>query len=202
MRVASKTEELLEYVRPFRLGSGRLPTARELRTIECLASDLEKENPTPKLKDSFGRVAGMWECVFTSSQFVLGLDRIPFVRLSAAYQRVIVDAAGETGHYFNIAELSRGSAVECLCGEYASIRPSALDDARMDVQYEWFYFTWRVWRAYAGHIEFADELETGRERGDLRLPFHGRGWQSTVYLSDRLRIVRGNQGGIFVMARR
>src|SRR5215472_13319348 len=121
MQVGSKTGELLECVRSFRLGSGRLPSGAELRKIESLAWELENENPTPKLKDAFDRLAGMWECIFTTSRFVLGLDRIPFVRVSAAYQRVIVDADGRTGHYFNIAELSRGGGVKCVCGEYASI---------------------------------------------------------------------------------
>ena len=202
MTVQSKTTELLEYVRPFRIGWGRLPSVAELSRIELLASELEKENPTLALEGDFERLAGMWECIFTSSRFVLGLDRIPFVRTSAVYQRVTVDSGSKTGRYWNIAELSRGGAVKCVCGEYATIRLSEVDALRLDVQYEWFYFAVRISPAYEGHPAFADELETGRHRGCIRLPFHGLGWQSTLYLSDTLRIVRGNKGGLFVMIKR
>jgi hypothetical protein len=201
MQVGSKTGELLECVRPFRLGSGRLPSGAELRKIESLAWELENENPTPKLKDAFDRLAGMWECIFTTSRFVLCLDRIPFVRVSAAYQRVIVDADGRTGHYFHIAELSRGGGVKWVCGEYASIRPSEFDAVRLDVQYEWFYCDVRVSAPYDGHVAFAHELETGRDGGRVRLPFRASGWHSTLYLSDRLRIVQGNKSGMFVMVK-
>ena len=202
MIVESKTEELLACVRPFRLGSGRLPSTTELGRIELLAGEIAKENPTPKLERAFDRLAGMWECIFTSSRFVVGLDRIPFVRTSAVYQQVVIETGGTNGHYFNIAELSRGGAVKCVCGEYATVRPSEFDDVRLDVQYQSFYFELRVSSAYEGHVAFADGLETGRNGGHLRLPFHQRGWQSILYLSDRLRVVRGNQGGIFVMVKR
>jgi hypothetical protein len=202
MQVEARTAELLECVLPFRLGLGRLPSAPELARIELLASELERENPTPNLEGAFDRLAGMWECIFTTSRFVLGLDRIPFVRTSAAYQRVIVDPGCRTGHYFNIAELSRAGAVRCVCGEYASVRPSEVNAVRLDVQYEWFYFVLRGPTAYEGHVAFADGLEAGRHRGGVRLPFRGCGWQSTLYLSDDLRIVRGNEGGMFVMIKR
>jgi hypothetical protein len=202
MIVESKTEELLACVRPFRFGSGRLPSTAELGKIELLAGELAKENPTPKLEAALDRLAGMWECIFTSSRFVLGLNRIPFVRTSAVYQQVVIEPGGTAGHYFNIAELSRGGAVKCICGEYATIRPSQFPEARLDVQNELFYFELRVSSAYEGHVAFADGLESGRNRGHLRLPFHQRGWQSTLYLSDGLRVVRGNHGGIFVMVKR
>jgi hypothetical protein len=201
MPVMSKVEELLDFVRPFRVGSGRLPGAGELKIIESLVGELEKQNPTPVLTEAFERVAGMWECVFTSSRFVLGLDSIPLVRTSAVYQQVIVDRGGKTGHYFNIAELSRAGAVKCVCGEYANIRPSESHADRLEVQYEWFYFGMRILPAYEGHAAVADELETGRLPRHFRLPFHGYGWQSTVYLDDRLRIVHGNKGGMFVLVK-
>jgi hypothetical protein len=198
----SKREELLDYVRPFRLGSGRLPKDRELKIIESLVDDLERQNPTPLLRTAFERLAGMWECVFTSSRFVLGLNNLPLVRASAVYQQVTVHPDGNTGHYFNIAELSRGSTVKCVCGEYATIRPSESHAARLDVRYEWFYFGWRLLSPYEGHGIVADELERGQLSSRFRLPFHRRGWQSTVYLDDHLRVVKGSEGGLFVLAKR
>jgi PAP_fibrillin len=197
----SKGQELLNYLRPFRIGSGRLPQAGELKAIECLIRDLEKRNPTPEIKTAFERVAGTWECVFTNSRFVLGLDNLPFLHTSAVYQQVIVHPGKKAGHYFNIAELSCGNTVKCVCGEYAGIRPSEFHPTRLDVQYEWFYFGWRFRLPYEGHGMLADELEASRLPKHLRLPFHACGWQATSYLDDELRIVQGSQGGLFVLVK-
>jgi PAP_fibrillin len=201
LALLSKGQELLNYLRPFRIGSGRQPQPGELKELESLIGDLEKRNPTPEIKTAFERVAGTWQCVFTTSRFVLGLDNLPFLRTSAVYQQVIVHAGKKTGHYFNIAELSRGHTVKYLCGEYAGIRPSEFHPTRLDVQYEWFYFGWRFWLPYEGHEVVADELETGQLPKHLRLPFHACGWQATLYLDDELRIVQGSQGGLFVLVK-
>ena len=202
MPVLSRAQELLQYAQPFRIGSGRLPGASELKVIDSLIGNLEERNPTPVLKNAFERLTGMWECVFTSSRFVLDLDYIPFVSTSAVYQQVIVHRDAKTGHYFNIAELSHGDSVKCVCGECASIRPSESHAVRLNVQYEWFYFGWRLMSAYEGHQRVADELGADGLAKSFRLPFRGCGWQSTVYLDDHLRIVRGNKGGIFVLVKR
>jgi hypothetical protein len=196
----SKGQELLDYMRPFRIGSGRLPQSGELKSLRSLVSDLERRNPTPMLGSAFERVAGTWECVFTTSRFVLGLDNLPFLRMSAVYQQVVVHPGQKTGHYFNIAELSRGNAVRCVCGEYASIRPSEAHRTRLEVQYEWFYFGWRI-RPYEGHRMVAEQLEAGRLPNYVRLPFHACGWQSTLYLDDDLRIVEGSKCGLFVLVK-
>jgi hypothetical protein len=196
----SKGQELLDYLRPFRIGSGRLPQSEEVMALRSLVSDLQKRNPTPVLGSAFERVAGTWECVFTTSRFVLGLDNLPFLRMSAVYQQVVVHPSRKTGHYFNIAELSRGNAVRCVCGEYASIRPSESHFTRLEVQYEWFYFGWRI-RRYEGHRMVAEQLKPGKPRNSVRLLFRVWGWQSTLYLDDDLRIVEGSKGGLFVLVK-
>jgi hypothetical protein len=194
-------QELIDYVRLFRIGSGRVPGHVELKAIESLVDGLKKRNPTPVLETDFGRMAGTWECVFTTSRFVLDLDKFPFVHTSAVYQQVIVHPGKQTGHYFNVAELARGNAVKCICGECASIRPSDSHPTRMDVRYQWFYFGWRLRVAYEGHERLADELETGRLPKHIRLPFHAGGWQEILYLDDSLRIVRGSKSGLFVLVK-
>jgi hypothetical protein len=201
MPVLAEARELLECVRPFRIGSGRQPGDAELTAIESLARELEKRNPTPVLETAFERVAGMWECVFTTSRFVLGLDKFPLMRTSAVYQQVIVHPGGKTGHYFNVAELSRGAAVKFVCGECASIRPSDSHPTRMNVGYDWFYFGWRLRAAYEGHETLAEELERGRVPKHVRLPFHVAGWQEILYLDESLRIVQGSKSGLFVLVK-
>lgn len=202
MPLMSKADELLDCVRPFRIGSGRVPAAAELKVIEGLAGALKNENPSPVLGEAFDGLTGMWECIFTSSRFVMGLDSIPFVQTSAVYQRVVIDPDGRAGHYFNIAELSRGGAVKGVCGEFANVRPSKSHTDRLEVQYEWFYFGLRLFSRYEGHAAVVNELEARRLRGHIRLPFHACGWQTMLYLDDRLRVVEGNKEGLFVLVKR
>jgi hypothetical protein len=199
--VRTEVQELLDYVGPFRIGSGQMPGKEELKSIESLVACLEKRNPTPVLETAFERVAGTWECVFTTSRFVLGLDSFPFLRTSAVYQQVIVHPGQKTGRYFNIAELSRGNRVKCVCGEHAGIRPSQSHPTRMDVGYEWFYFGWRFRSPYEGHRMAGNELECGLLPKHLRLPFHACGWQEILYLDDEIRVVRGSKGGLFVLVK-
>jgi PAP fibrillin len=200
MLVNSSSQVLLDFVHPFRPGSGRFPQQSDLRTINTLIENLAVENPTPVLRTAFQQVAGLWQCVFTS-RFVLDLGRIPGLKLSGVYQSVIIDPNLNTGHYFNIAELVRGEKVKGVCGEFASICPSQFDPVRIDVQYHWFYFAFRIMARYEGYQTVAVELQRNRLARQVRLPFHRSGWQSIIYLDDRLRVLRGNHGGVFVLAK-
>jgi len=201
MLVSTYKQELLAFVRPFRLRSGRNPHERDMRRLNVLLEHLAIENPTPSLRNAFQKVAGFWECVFTTSRFVLDLDKLPGVTLSGVYQCVAADPKLCTGHYYNIAELSRGAKVRVVCGEFAAIRPSQVDPVRMDVDYEWIYFAMRILSAYEGPRKIAVDLENDRLRRRVRFPFHRSGWQSILYLDDELRVVRGSQDGLFVLVR-
>src|SRR5580700_11387931 len=106
MLVSPRKSALLAYIEPFHLGLRRQPDAKEMKRVEALISDLAGENPASDPRDSFRRIGGMWKCIFTNSRFVLGLDRLRVMRLSAAYQDVFIHADGASGHYFNIAEMS------------------------------------------------------------------------------------------------
>jgi hypothetical protein len=199
MLVSSHKQALLEFVSAFRLGSGRTPQESDLRTIDALLDRLAIENPTPVLRNAFQQVAGFWECVFTTSRFVLDLDKLPGLKLSGVYQFVAIDPDLHGGHYFNIAELSRGGKVKGVCGEFAAIRTSPIDTVRMDVDYQWIYFA--MISRYEGPRAIAVALESNRLRRRMRMRFRRSGWQSILYLDDQLRVVRGNGGGIFVLAR-
>jgi hypothetical protein len=201
MAVASRRSELLAYLEPFHVGSGRQPDSREMEHLQTLIRDLAKENPPPDIEAGFVRLAGLWKCIFTSSKFVLGLNRLRVARLSAVYQSVVVAPDGKAGHYFNIGEMSRAGRVCGACGEYASIHPSRVGPGRLDVLYQWFYVAPRVWSSYEGFKSLSDRLETGHVHRKLRLPFHKAGWQWNAYLDDQLRVVFGSEGGIFVLVR-
>jgi hypothetical protein len=198
-QVTTVKKELLDSVKPYTFGSERFPTPPELKEIERLIRLLERENPHPVLKESFGYLEGLWKCLFTSSRYVLNLNKVPLVNLSAVYQQVFINQARNAGHYLNIAELSRGPVVKMACGEYAAIKPSGSEANRIEVQYNYFYFAIRLLFAYEGCGSLVSGLENNRLRHSIRLPFHKFGWQLTVYLDDDLRIVYGNNGGIFVL---
>jgi hypothetical protein len=201
MLACSRRQALLDLIGPFQLGSGRKPRESDICTLNILLEHLALENPTPVLSTAFQQVAGLWKCVFTTSRFVLDLDRIPGLRLSGVYQVVSIDPNLNSGHYFNIAELARGEKVKCVCGEFASIRPSQFDRVSMDVEYRLFYCALRMRSEYEGHRTLAAELQCDRLRGSVRFPFRRCGFQSIVYLDDELRVVRGNEGGVFVLLR-
>jgi hypothetical protein len=201
MLVSSHKQAVLEFVDSFRLGSGRSPRESDMRALDALIERLATESPAPALRNLFQQIAGFWECVFTTSRFVLDLDKLPGLTLSGVYQSVGIDADFRGGRYFNIAELTRGGKVKGVCGECAAIRPSHVDPGRIDVEYQWFYFAIRMISEYEGPRAVAAALESNRLRHRMRIPFHRYGWQSTLYLDDELRVVRGNQGGLFVLVR-
>lgn len=202
MLTSSRQQHVLDFVEPFRVGSGKRPDASELAALDALIEELAREIAVPDLGHSIQSVGGMWECVFTTSRFVLDLDKIPGLRVSSVYQQVSVDRDGRAGDYFNIAEMSRGGRVRVVCGEHAAIRPSGVEPGQIEVQYQWFYFAIRVFRAYEGADALAKALRETRLRGEIRLPFRRSGWQKIVYVDSRLRIVRGSQGGLFVLVKR
>jgi hypothetical protein len=200
MLVSSPKQAVLEFVDSFRLGSGRSPHESDMRALDDLIERLTTESPAPALGKVFQQIAGFWECVFTSSRFVLDLDKLPGLTLSGVYQSVAIDDE-LSGHYFNIAELTRGGKVKSVCGEVADIRPSPVGPGRIDVEYQWFYFAMRIISEYEGPRAIAAALESNRLRRRMRIPFHRSGWQSILYLDNELRVVRGNQGGLFVLVR-
>jgi hypothetical protein len=201
MLVSSHKQAVLEFVDSFRLGSRRSPRESDLRALDALIERLAADSPTPAFRNLFQQIPGFWECVFTTSRFVLDLDKLPGLTLSGVYQSVAIDADLRSGHYFNIAELTRGGKVKSVCGEFAAIRPSQVDPVRIDVEYQWIYFAMRMILEYEGPRAVAAGLESNRLRRRMRIPFHRSGWQSILYLDDELRVVRGNQGGLFVLVR-
>jgi hypothetical protein len=201
MPVTSKRTELLDFIEPFPVGSGRMPDSNGMEHLKTLIDNLTTENPAPNIGAAFPQLAGLWRCLFTNSRFVLGLNGVRIAQLSAVYQYVVIDAAERTGHYFNIAEMSRNNKVRAACGEYAMIRPSGSEPDRLEVEYQWFYTAIRIWSPYEGARCLAGRLETGHVPRKIRLTFHKTGWQRHVYIDEDMRIVYGSEGGIFVLVR-
>ncbi len=124
-----RRRELLTWLEPFHVGSGRQPAAEEMNQVRTLIRALATENPIPNVAAAFSCIAGMWKCIFTTSRFVLGLDHLRIARLSAVYQNVVVHPGGQTGHYFNIAEMSRGGRSEPYAVNMRAFSHPALNPA-------------------------------------------------------------------------
>jgi hypothetical protein len=173
----------------------------ERARIEEAVHALERESPRPRVRELFHLLDGDWRCLFTDSPHVLGLRRVPLLRLGSVHQRIVVGSGHAEGGSFNIGELTRGSAVKVACGEYARLRPSADHEDRVDLEYAYFYAAHRILTPYEGTRALAESLVAGTLRGSLRLPFRKPGWQRYVHLDRRLRVLYGNNGGLFVLVR-
>lgn len=194
---------LMQFIKPFQFGSAKFPTAQERIFIEVLVDELARDNPNPVVKESIDMANGTWQCLYTSSRHVLDLDKMPGLSLSGVYQKLQMDPESGKGYYFNIGELSRGGKVRMVCGEYARVAPSPspCKASCMDVRYEYLYFAPRVLGGYEGRARLSERLEENRLARSFRLPFRKAGWQSFLYLDHSLRVVRGNSGGLFVLAK-
>jgi hypothetical protein len=141
--------------------------------------------------------AACWAFGWTPNppSFVLGLDRLRVVRLSAAYQDVFIHADGASGHYFNVAEMSAGawSAPHTVNMQVFSYRTLCLVDWTCSAvgSISWF--------ERGGHTKATRSYPTVLKLAAFRLSFHKEGWQSILYPDDDLRIVRANEGGLFIL---
>lgn len=196
----SMKQQLLDFVTPFSFGSERTLTHYDRNMLDELVRALVQQAPELDLTESFSLLEGTWTCVYTNSRYVLGLNKMPFVNLSGVYQKVYIEH-DNAGHYFNIGELSHSSSVRLACGEYAYIHASPTEPGRIDVQYRYFYFAMRLLSTYEGHENLASGLEVNRLRRSFRLPFNKSGWQTVVYLDNDMRIVYGNEGGVFILTK-
>jgi len=201
MPMSSSKSELLSHLEAFHISTKRQPCSKEMERIQRLIRNLTETSPAPDLHKGLPCLAGLWKCIFTSSRFVLGLNRLRVAQLSDVYQYVAVETNGQSGHYFNIGEMSRGGKVRGACGEYALIRASSTERGQLHVEYKWFYTAFRVWLKYEGASRLAGSLEAGRVAWQIRLPFNKTGWQQTAYLDEDLRVVFGSEGGIFILIR-
>jgi hypothetical protein len=193
-------EDLVALASRFSFERGEVDAEARAR-IEEAVQTLAREHPPPPVRERFHLLDGDWRCLFTDSRHVLGLNGVPLLRLRSVCQRVVVNVGGAEGGSFNIGELTRGPTVRLVCGEHARLRPSADHEDRVDLEYTSFYFAPRPFRPYEGARALGDALAAGTLRGSFRLPFRKPGWQRYVYLDRRLRVLYGNNGGLFVLAR-
>jgi hypothetical protein len=189
--------ELLEAIAA--TNRGILADEADRLAIQSLATRLEGFNPTPQPLAAQDKLTGIWRLLYTTSQELLGIDRLPLYKLGQIYQCVYLDEA----RIYNIAEVLGLPYLNGLVAVAA--RFEAVSEKRVNVGFERGVFGLQTALGYQGPQAFIQKLQT-QDKFPLwqGLDFQinrdrQSGWLEVTYLDDDLRIGRGNQGSLFVL---
>lgn len=177
---------------------GLLATPSDRQAIFAAAAQLEENNPTPRPLESPEKLGGDWRLLYTSSQALLGLDRFPLAKLGQIYQCIRPQRAA----VYNIAELYGLPWLESVVSVVARFEP--LTEQRVRVLFERSIVGLRGLINYSSPQDYVAQIESGRKflALDFGLNREGQGgWLEITYLDNDLRISRGNEGSLFVLAK-
>ncbi len=181
---------------------GILATSIDRQAILAAITELEFRNPHPRpLTTAIDLLAGNWQLLYTSSQSLLGIDKFPLVKLGAIYQCI----RPTTSTIYNIAEIS--SIIPGLNGIVAiAANFTPTSESRVDVQFNRSLIGLQKLLDYSTPDLLINAIETGQKFTAIDLPITrqaGRepAWLEITYLDETLRISRGNEGSVFVLAR-
>ncbi|MEO1401429.1 MAG: PAP/fibrillin family protein [Cyanobacteria bacterium J06635_1] len=189
--------ELLDAIAP--TNRGILASKPENQAILSAVARLEDRNPTPNPLEATKLLDGNWRLLYTTSTELLGIDRVPLVKLGNIYQCVRL---AET-RIFNIAEVATLPYLEGLVSVAA--RFEAVSDQRVNVNFERAIFGLQRLLGYKSPNSFIKVLETPQKFNLLQgIDFeiqreNQSGWLEVTYLDKDMRIGRGNQGSVFVL---
>ncbi|MEO0537354.1 MAG: PAP/fibrillin family protein [Cyanobacteria bacterium P01_A01_bin.123] len=180
---------------------GLLATQTDKTAILAAIAQVEARNPTPNPLDAPDLLEGDWLLLYTSSQELLGIDRFPVVKLGQIYQCIRV---AETKVY-NIAEVTGLPLLEGLVSVAARFEP--VNAQRVDVRFERGVVGLQRLVGYQSPSQLIRQIQT-----NPKLPFYKafdfqinsdrqQGWLEITYLDEDMRIGRGNQGSVFVLAK-
>jgi PAP_fibrillin len=190
--------ELLEAIAPF--NRGLLASDTDRRAIAAAAARLETRNPTPQPLAAPTLLEGDWRLLYTTSQELLGIDRVPLAKLGQIYQCIRLAER----RIFNIAEV-QGPLLAGLVA--VSARFEAVSERRVQVGFERGVLGLQPLLGYRTPSQFIHTLETTAKlplwQGiDFRInQTRQQGWLEITYLDSDMRIGRGNEGNLFVLDR-
>ena len=177
---------------------GLLATETEKQAILSTIARLEDSNPTPHPLESNHLVNGDWRLLYTTSTELLKIDRIPFYKLGQIYQCIRV----ETQRVYNIAEIYGLPFLEALVGVAAKFEP--VSNRRVNVNFERSIIGLQSLIGYQSPSNFIQQIEAGNKFTAIDFKIENneqKGWLDITYIDNNLRIGRGNQGSIFVLAK-
>lgn len=189
--------ELLETIAP--LNRGIRATAADRLAVDALAVRLEERNPTPNPLAATDRLGGDWRLLYTTSQELLNIDRLPLASLGPIYQCIRLTE----NRIYNIAEVIGPPLLSGLVTVAARLEP--VSDRRVNVRFERGIFGLQSLLAYQSPRQFISVLETTPHLPWIKgIDFtinaeRQAGWLEVTYLDDDLRIGRGNQGNLFIL---
>ncbi|NCJ07751.1 fibrillin [Synechococcales cyanobacterium C] len=187
--------ELLEVIAG--TNRGLLAGDRDRTAILAAIAQLEDRNPTQRPLESEW-LEGDWRLLYTSSQDLLGLGRLPGVRLGQIYQCVRLDEA----KIYNIAELEGIPGLESIVSVAARITPQS--EQRVQVRFERSVIGLQRLLPYRSPGGLIATLQSGNPRFALDFTIDAQrqqGWLDITYLDANLRLGRGNEGSVFVLAK-
>jgi hypothetical protein len=177
---------------------GLLATATDQQAILAAIVQVEEDNPTPHPTAASDLLSGDWQLLYTTSRGILGIDGLPFLKLGQVYQCLRPQSA----QLYNIAEVYGLPYLEGIVSVVASFQP--VSERRVTVKFERSVVGWQRLIGYQTPAQFIQQLESGRRllAIDLKIPSREQlGWLDITYLDDDLRIGRGNEGNVFVLAK-
>lgn len=177
---------------------GKTATDDQKAAIAIAVARLEDHNPTPRPTEAVDLLAGDWRLLYTTNQELLGLDRLPLTQTREIYQCIRT----EGNRIYNIAEISSLPGLSGLVSVVA--RFEVVSERRVNVIFERAIAGLQSPMRYQSPQDFIQRIEAGQKFFGLDLnltPRDRAGWLDITYLDQELRIGRGNEGSIFVLAR-
>lgn len=181
-------------------GRNRGLRATEMDRINILTAveHLEDLNPNPQPLDNPSLLDGNWRLLYTTSRNLLGLDRFPLIDLGEIYQCIRTTEA----KLYNIAEFVGLPFLDSLVVVVASFMP--VSERRVEVKFERTIIGLQKIIGYQNPNQLIQELELEKRflAVDFGLPKReSLGWLEITYLDEDLRIGRGSEGSVFILAK-
>ena len=192
----TKKSELLEAI----AGKNRGLLASEIDNVRVLSAiqQLEDQNPTPRPLEAKDLLEGNWRLLYTTSRDILGIDRFPLFNLGQIYQCIRTAEA----KLYNIAEIVGVPFLEGLVCVSANFEP--VSERRVNVKFDRSIVGLQRFFSYQSPDKFVKDIETGKKFLPLDFSLANRerpGWLDITYLDEDMRIGRGNQRNVFVLAK-
>ena len=177
---------------------GLLATESEKQAILGAIAQLEERNPTPRPIEASELLNGDWRLLYTTSSGLLNIDRFPLLKLGQIYQSIRV----KTSTVYNIAEIYGLPYLEGLVSVAAEFEP--LSEKRVQVKFKRSILGLQRLLSYQSPASFIDQIESNHKFTAISFAIDSReqqGWLDITYLDNDLRIGRGNEGSVFVLAK-
>jgi hypothetical protein len=177
---------------------GLLASEQDKQAILIAIAQLEDRNPTPRPVEAGDLLDGNWRLLYTTSKGLLNIDQLPLLKLGQIYQCIRV----KTGSVYNIAEVYGLPFLEGLVSVAAKFEP--VSERRVQVKFERSIIGLQRLIGYQSPADMIEQIEFGKKFTAIDTKLDSRnqqGWLDITYLDADMRIGRGNEGSVYVLAK-